>query len=314
MAASVAVERDQLLIRTLSLPGAHLGEVLALRPCDVRHGLGFAPTQGNDGRPTDARLDARYTPLAAELLQWSRQQQLHDDEPLFFSRQRGRDGRRKPIDRVRAWQIVQAASERGGLDASSPVQPGVESPRAREAELHALPKPSSSDPKPGARADQDIRPGTVGPPNVRSHLVPRQRLVTALNRVAESPLALVAAPAGFGKTTSLVSWQRQVGDRLRVAWLSLADSDNDPMRFWRGVLTALQAQQPTLGAAALAHLGTGASIGVVVASLVVELGRLDRDLALVLDDYHLIGAPEVHARVADLVGQQPPRFHLIIST
>jgi hypothetical protein len=43
---------------------------------------------------------------------WARENALADDEPLFFSRQRGTDGQRKAIDRIRAWQIVKSASER----------------------------------------------------------------------------------------------------------------------------------------------------------------------------------------------------------
>ena len=59
-----------------------------------------------------AHLSAAHTGLPGELLVWAREQDLDDDDPLFFSRQRTADGRRKAIDRVRAWQIVKAASER----------------------------------------------------------------------------------------------------------------------------------------------------------------------------------------------------------
>jgi uncharacterized membrane protein YqhA len=61
---------------------------------------------------------------------------LHDDDPVFFSRQRTADGRRKAIDRVRAWQLVKSASERadvrvlalratgyGGVGDPAPVHP-----------------------------------------------------------------------------------------------------------------------------------------------------------------------------------------------
>ncbi len=46
---------------------------------------------------------------------WARENEVGDDEPLFFSRQRTADDRRKAIDRVRAWQLVKAASERADV-------------------------------------------------------------------------------------------------------------------------------------------------------------------------------------------------------
>jgi hypothetical protein len=55
-----------------------------------------------------AHLAAAHAGLPGDL-------DLGDDEPLFFSRQCGAGGRRKAIDRVRAWQIVKAASERAAI-------------------------------------------------------------------------------------------------------------------------------------------------------------------------------------------------------
>jgi hypothetical protein len=59
-----------------------------------------------------AQLSRAHAGLPGDLLVWARENGLDDDEPLFFSRQRVADGRRKAIDRVRAWQIVKSASER----------------------------------------------------------------------------------------------------------------------------------------------------------------------------------------------------------
>jgi hypothetical protein len=61
-----------------------------------------------------AHLSAAHAALPGELLVWAREQDLGDDDPLFFSQQRTAGGRRKAIDRVRAWQIVKSASGAGG--------------------------------------------------------------------------------------------------------------------------------------------------------------------------------------------------------
>ena len=65
---------------------------------------------------------------------------------------------------------------------------------------------------------------------------------------------------------------------------------------------------------ALARLQAGAPIALVVDDLLGDLAGLDEPIALVLDDYHVIETPEVHASLATLVGQRPPAFHLVIST
>jgi integrase len=114
--AAAASERDWLLLTTLWATGARISEVLALRPRDIRRqGLVLANLK-NPSRPVKtAHLAAAHAGLPGDLLLWAREHDLADDEPLFFSRQRSANGRRKAIDRVRAWQIVKAASERADV-------------------------------------------------------------------------------------------------------------------------------------------------------------------------------------------------------
>src|SRR5512138_2479000 len=76
-------------------------------------------------------------------------------------------------------------------------------------------------------------------PPLRPGLVPRPRLVQLLTGGlhARRKLTLISAPAGFGKTTLVVDWLRQVA--LPVAWLSLDEADNDPSRFLSYLAAAL---------------------------------------------------------------------------
>jgi integrase len=114
--AAAACERDRLLLTTLWATGARISEVLALRPRDVRRQGLVLPNRKNPSRPVKtAHLATAHAGLPGDLLLWAREHDLADDEPLFFSRQRGGDGRRRAIGRVRAWQIVKAASERANV-------------------------------------------------------------------------------------------------------------------------------------------------------------------------------------------------------
>jgi LuxR family maltose regulon positive regulatory protein len=78
------------------------------------------------------------------------------------------------------------------------------------------------------------------PPPLRPGAVRRERLVRRLHHDGPSRLTVVTAPAGWGKTTLLSQWVHDPAERRPVAWVSLDESDNDAVRFWTYVLTALE--------------------------------------------------------------------------
>jgi LuxR family maltose regulon positive regulatory protein len=127
---------------------------------------------------------------------------------------------------------------------------------------------------------------------------------------------LVSAPAGFGKTTLLTEWLAAARtDGTRVAWLSLDQRDDDPTTFWTYLVEALRTAVPEVGAEALALLQSPQpSTDAVLATLLNELQTVQDDLVLVLDDYHVIEAADVHDGVTFLLDHLPPQFHLVIAT
>jgi LuxR family transcriptional regulator, maltose regulon positive regulatory protein len=153
-------------------------------------------------------------------------------------------------------------------------------------------------------------------PLARPHAVERRRLTGRLDVTALPPLTVVAAPAGFGKTTLLTEWLATLaGHETLVGWLSLDEHDNSPTLFWRYVASAVHASGADAGAAALQLLTSSAgSTDAAVAVLLNELNGLTRNLILVLDDYHVVGAPEVHEAMSFLLDHQPPRLRLVLAT
>jgi LuxR family maltose regulon positive regulatory protein len=150
-------------------------------------------------------------------------------------------------------------------------------------------------------------------PKSRPGLVPRPRLIERLDRGTASKLALVSAPAGFGKTTLLADWLAT--DERPAAWLSLDRSDNDPASFWAHVVSALQSVSPKVGESTLALLQESQPppIEHVLTPLLNDVGAIPRDIVLVLDDYHVIDAREVHEGLAFLLDHVPPKLHLVIA-
>jgi LuxR family maltose regulon positive regulatory protein len=82
-------------------------------------------------------------------------------------------------------------------------------------------------------------------PTTRSDLVDLPRLNQQIDRCVEHKLFLVSAPTGFGKTTLLSEWGQQ--SEWPVAWVSLDDTDNDPMHFWSYVVAALDKLDDSVG-------------------------------------------------------------------
>jgi LuxR family transcriptional regulator, maltose regulon positive regulatory protein len=151
-------------------------------------------------------------------------------------------------------------------------------------------------------------------PRRRRSLLARPRLSGRLDHAGEVTLTLVSAPAGFGKTTLLTEWLAAAEGRP-VAWLSLDRRDNDPVTFWTYLLSALRATPHGVGADALALLQSSqASTEEVLATLVNDLDAVPDHLVLVLDDYHLVEAREVHDGMTFLLEHLPPQIHLVLVT
>jgi LuxR family maltose regulon positive regulatory protein len=154
-------------------------------------------------------------------------------------------------------------------------------------------------------------------PTLRPQLVPRPHLLDRLMAGLHGPLTLLAAPAGFGKTTLLSTWHATTsGGIVPLAWLSLDAADRDPARFWSYVITALDTLQPGLAADALPALqyAPAPPIDTLLTRVLNALATLPADAVLVLDDYHVIDTASIHEAVAFVLDHLPPRLHLVITT
>ena len=153
-------------------------------------------------------------------------------------------------------------------------------------------------------------------PLSRRGLVVRDRLTERLRagEAAMPRLVLVAAPAGFGKTTLLTQWLTD--NDARVAWLSLDAADADVRRFLTHLVAATQFASPDVGAGAMALLtGEGAFLAQdVLVELVNDLDVLPGRTVIALDDYHVVDDPDVHEAVGFLLDNLPPQVTLTMTT
>ena len=176
-------------------------------------------------------------------------------------------------------------------------------------------------------------------PPVRVQLVARPRLTAQLDRsLGQTPsITLISAPPGFGKTTLLSEWiyrkaegrkQKDEQNKLpipnsafriprsQVAWVSLDEQDNDPVRFFTYLVAALENIQAGIGANALTlvQLPQSPPIEEIVISLINALTTIPNQITLILDDYHVIEEEVIHRVLAFFLDHMPPQMHLIITS
>jgi LuxR family transcriptional regulator, maltose regulon positive regulatory protein len=149
-------------------------------------------------------------------------------------------------------------------------------------------------------------------PGPRPGLVPRPRLMARLDEGLARGLVLVCGPAGYGKTVLLTDWARR--GEFPAAWLSLDAGDNDPARFWRHAVAALDRARPGTGERVAPLLGppAPASFQGLVTALINDLAA--DEALLVLDDYHLISAQQVHESLAFLVEHRPAGICVVLAS
>jgi ATP/maltotriose-dependent transcriptional regulator MalT len=160
----------------------------------------------------------------------------------------------------------------------------------------------------------------IVPPVLPAWSIPRPSLEGRLDEALERRLTTVVAGAGFGKSTVLARWSSE-GEG---AWYTLDERDADLGTFARGLVAALRRRVPDLPED-LADAFDPRShvqpeertrIEAIAAHLSEALeASVDRDLALVLDDVHLLQADGSSTRLVEgLCRHAPPTFHLVLAS
>jgi LuxR family maltose regulon positive regulatory protein len=153
-------------------------------------------------------------------------------------------------------------------------------------------------------------------PRLRRGLVARPRILERLDGAADTRLILIAAPAGFGKTTLLSAWFAEHRETGRaIAWLSLGAEDREPASFWHSVVSALQKAVPDLDPEALDPVrASPAPTEPALTAVLNELAGVPDPVWLVLDDFHLADGPANAESMTFLLEHLPAQVHVVIST
>jgi LuxR family transcriptional regulator, maltose regulon positive regulatory protein len=153
-------------------------------------------------------------------------------------------------------------------------------------------------------------------PPIHTKHVFRPRLVSRLDESLDCKLTLISAPVGFGKTTLLSEWIHNIESRFPVAWISLDERDNDPIRLFAYIVTAFRSTiSDDFNDAILSGDMTQISfIDLLTGFLNTIVTVVPNDFVLVFDDYHVINSNSVHETLNFILDHMPSNMHLVIST
>jgi LuxR family maltose regulon positive regulatory protein len=142
-------------------------------------------------------------------------------------------------------------------------------------------------------------------------LVRRSRLTSQLDRDMDCVLAVICAPAGFGKTTLAASWLSRL-ERIS-SWITL-DEQDDFHGFLRYLVAAINGLFPESLAETGKLLRESRLPGEtrLITTLLNELDAIDIPFVLVLDDSHKLQDPRIWKAIGQLLQYPPKCLHLVM--
>ena len=128
-------------------------------------------------------------------------------------------------------------------------------------------------------------------PRRRDDLLTRQRLLDALSELLDNRLIIVAAPAGYGKTSLLIDFVNKF--EWPVCWYSIDPLDRDPQRFISHFIASLNLRFPQFGQSSLSALNNMSqdrlNLDQMVSTIINDAyDHIREHFIVVLDDYHLL--------------------------
>lgn len=153
------------------------------------------------------------------------------------------------------------------------------------------------------------------PPPAPVRRVKRPHLVGRIEEGVrhQHPLILISAPAGYGKSALVAEWREST--QRKITWLSLDESDNEPLRFFLYLVTALQQAAQSIGTELIALLKANQlpPSETLIALLTADLLASKTPLVCVLDDFQHIQDPFILEILQQLITQPLPLQFVIVS-
>ena len=155
-------------------------------------------------------------------------------------------------------------------------------------------------------------------PQRRKDYLSRERLLEVLSDLLDYRLIIIAAPAGYGKTSLLVDFAHHF--KWPVCWFALESIDRDFTRFLSHFISAIRHKFPDFGSEAIKLLENTSSDKINTDFLITTItneifNHIKEHFIIVLDDYHLLQtSPKIDQFLSDFLQRADENCHMAITS
>jgi LuxR family maltose regulon positive regulatory protein len=213
-------------------------------------------------------------------------------------------------------RILAISQTQGGVAHGSQGRSGLSMRGATEGQYSKVSSLRWAEESPGKQLVDSMLEAKLRPPLARSEWVARTRLLEELQSANRRPVTLIAAPAGYGKTTIVTQWLASIFRPQSVAWISLDMSDNEPVRLWTDIATALDRAGCVIARDIPGFIASGGHdmVTAVLPRVVDAIAALAEDITIVADDFDIVRTAECNEQIDFLVKHLPVNSHLVLIT
>ncbi|NEW47705.1 protein kinase [Nocardia cyriacigeorgica] len=156
---------------------------------------------------------------------------------------------------------------------------------------------------PTPRPGYDPAPTTTFPPTAATKFRPptparepvqRTRLLDILRTGGRRRLALIHAPAGFGKSTLAAQWRGELtADGVAVAWIGIDSDDDNEIWFLAHLIEAIRRVRPDIGTGLdqVLEEQPADAVAYAITTLIDDVHAGGATVVVVVDDWHRITDP-----------------------
>jgi|GEM_PF-1195805 ATP-dependent transcriptional regulator len=153
-------------------------------------------------------------------------------------------------------------------------------------------------------------------PKVKNKIIDRDKILNKLDKALNKKLTIISAPAGSGKTTSVISWIYSRNLSENTLWISLDERDDKPEAFWNCFITVVEKFKNNDFQYEETNIANNEDISIqgIIDMLLNDISMINKDLIFIIDDFHFIKNKDILMGIKYFIDNITDNIHFIITS